>query len=153
MPVDMSKEELEDMGFRSMNEHNCECDCMKRTCSDCFLRGMMKPWCQNCHNDFNDGTCGCDNPKSYIKKGWVDVTPHIVKHTDDEKKKIYKRIDAHNKMLENAVNFYDQCWQTKKCKQCNQEFSARDRLVISTCKTCTLEMFTDSNQYKEAPLD
>jgi hypothetical protein len=127
----------------------CECDVYKRTCSDCFIHGYMKPWCQNCHKDFNNGTCGCDNPKAYIKKGWKDVTPHIVKHTEKEKKAIYKKIEAHNKFLEDSVNFYDQCWQTKECNQCNKEFSARGRLDIRTCKTCLLKMLHDEDQYKE----
>lgn len=152
MPVDMSKEELEGMGFRSMSENRCECDCMKGTCSDCFIRGKMKPWCSNCHSDINDGKC-CDNQsKPYIKKGWIDVTPHIVKHTEEEKKEIYKRIDAHNKMLDRSDKFYDQCWQTNKCRHCQKEFSARGRLDISTCKECTLKMLEDNDQYKEERL-
>lgn len=149
MPVDMSKSELEGMGFRSMNENRCECDCMKGTCTDCFIRGKMKPWCSNCHSDFNDGKCGCDNPsKPYVKKGWVDVTPHIVKHNEEQKKEIYKRIDAHNKMLERATRTYDTIWEGKICRDCGKSFKVRGG-KIDTCKACTTALLNDGDKYSE----
>ena len=149
MPVDMSKEELEGIGFRSMSENRCECDCMISTCTDCFIRGKMKPWCSNCHSDINDGKC-CDNQsKPYIKKGWIDVTPHIVKHNEAEKKEIHKRIEAHNKMLDDAKNFHDTCWMSKDCEECGVEFSTRGKHDFRICKKCTLEVYEKGEDYKE----
>lgn len=146
----MSKKELEDMGFRSMNENNCECDCMVGTCTDCFIRGMMKPWCTNCHKDINDGKC-CDNQsKPYIKKGWINVTPHIIKHTEAEKKEIYKGIKAHNKFLDDAVKFGEICWSTKTCK-CGKDFSCRGGR-LDVCKACAMEIFKDKDKYREEDL-
>lgn len=149
--IDMSKKELETMGFRSIKENRCECDCMKGTCTDCFIRGKMKPWCTNCHNDINNGICNCDNQsKPYIKKGWIDVTPHIVKHNEEQKKEIHKRINAHNKFLEDAINSGNNMWTTRTCG-CGKDFSTRgDKL--KSCKTCSMKIFNDNDKYCEEDL-
>lgn len=125
----------------------CQCDCMSGTCSDCFIRGYIKPTCLNCRKDFNNGTCGCDNPKRHIMKGWADNTEQIVKHTPAEKKIIKGWIDQHNKMLERSIKFYDSVWQGVDCKSCGKSFKVRGGKV-ELCKTCIMKMF-ENGDYEE----
>lgn len=125
----------------------CQCDVFTRTCSDCFIRGYVKPWCTNCHNDFNDGTCGCDKPNPYIRKGWVDNTSRIVKHTEEEKEIIRGWEEDRKKMMKRAENFYNKCWQGKTCTDCGAEFSVRGG-KLDTCKNCTMKIF-DGENYKD----
>lgn len=115
----------------------CECDCIEGTCSDCFVRGYAKPWCQNCRKDFNDGKCKCDKPKPYFRKGWVDNTKRIVKHTETEKKTIIGWIRKREELLSNEDEYYS-AWQSKICEKCNVLFQIRGG-KFDTCKECTLK--------------
>ena len=146
----MNKKVLKAIEFRSIKENTCECDCIEGTCTNCFIRGKMKPWCANCRKDINDGIC-CDNQsKPYIKKGWVDVTPYIVKHTKEQKKEIYKRIEAHNKFLDDAINSGNSMWKTRTCG-CGKDFSTRGD-KITQCKACSMKIFSDNDKYRETDL-
>ena len=156
------RKELEKLGFKSLRDKNgklyknlepegvsqCQCDCMKMTCSHCFMSGLQKPWCTNCHKDFNSGTCGCANPKQYIKEGWKDNTKHIVKHTPEEKEIIYGWIDKHDRILKRAINSFDKIWEEKNCSDCGKTFTIRGGR-IKTCKKCTMKILNDSDQYSE----
>lgn len=152
----------EKLGFKSLKDKDgklyknlapkgisqCQCDCMKRTCSHCFITGYSKPWCENCHKDFNNGKCECDNPKQYIKKGWVDNKDHMTKHTSEEKIIVKSWIKAHNDMLTQSDRVYDIVWQGNECRDCKKSFSVRGG-KIDTCKSCTLKILNDPDKYKD----
>lgn len=129
----------------------CECDVWKDTCSDCFIRGYIKPWCENCHKYFNDGKCGCSKPKPFIRKGWVDNTKIIVKHTEQEKETIRGWQKSRETMLQQASDFYNKCWQGGTCTECGAEFSVRGG-KLDTCKKCTLEILNDKDKYKDGSM-
>lgn len=147
MSSDITKDELEDMGFRSLNEDNCECDCMKGTCTDCFVRGYMKPWCSNCRTDINNGKCNCNDQKPYINKGWKDNTDRIIKHTKDEKKIIYEKIKKHNQFLKDATNTYNNSWMGKNCIDCGKSFKVKAKYDYNTCPTCTVKVISDKKLF------
>lgn len=122
----------------------CTCDCQIDTCSDCFVRGYTKPWCENCKTNFNDGKCNCDKPKPYVRKGWADNTKRIVKHTDKEKETIYEWFKQHNKILENAINSGRKIRYVRKCDDCGKEFGTRGKYNDDYCKDCMLKIINET---------
>jgi len=156
------RKRLEKLGFKSLVDKDgklyknlapkgisqCQCDCMVRTCSHCFISGLIKPWCDVCHTDVNDGRCKCDKPTTYNKQGWADNTKYIVKHTPAEKTIIRGWIKKHNDMLKQSDHLYDTIWQGNECRDCGKSFKVRGG-KIDTCKECTLKILNDSDMYSE----
>ncbi len=114
----------------------CQCDTMDRTCSDCFVRFRCKPWCINCHNDFNEGECGCNNPKSHIRKGWEDNTKYIVKHTKEEKVILRGWQEDKKAFMDKAIHDSSKIAFGRPCIICDITFLTRGNYALDVCKTC-----------------